>query len=226
MSDFSLSKVAPYLGKDARTIRRWCERSIIPNAFQTKGGHWRIKGESPQSIARSFVKPENSRQRRENAFPPGFENSGLTNRQSWSDAGEIDFALSRHKRVAFVGGHAYPIDTKRQKIEFLRAFFERDAEAWFEDVEDVVGKYIMRTGRFYELPEKLRFWTPQRIAALVGWSPRSLYRHFPDWRNRLRKRALKCYQLIAVGAEYVPAETWGRGDQDSFYDAFDRRAGG
>jgi hypothetical protein len=50
----SLSKLLPYVrfylidglevfSKDQRTIRRWCEKGLVPGAYRTKGGHWRIR---------------------------------------------------------------------------------------------------------------------------------------------------------------------------------------
>ena len=39
----SLLEVAKSLGKNPRTIRRWCERRFVPGAYRTKGGHWRIR---------------------------------------------------------------------------------------------------------------------------------------------------------------------------------------
>jgi hypothetical protein len=43
MSVFKLSELAGWLHKDERTIRRWCISGRIKGAFQTKGGHWRIR---------------------------------------------------------------------------------------------------------------------------------------------------------------------------------------
>jgi hypothetical protein len=44
MSVFTLSDVSEYFSKDERTIRRWCQLGRVPGAYQTKGGHWRIRG--------------------------------------------------------------------------------------------------------------------------------------------------------------------------------------
>jgi AcrR family transcriptional regulator len=35
--------IARKLNKHPRTIRRWCELGLIPGAYRTKGGHWRIR---------------------------------------------------------------------------------------------------------------------------------------------------------------------------------------
>jgi hypothetical protein len=43
MSDFlRLPDIALLLGKDARTVRRWCEKGFVPGAARTDGGHWRV----------------------------------------------------------------------------------------------------------------------------------------------------------------------------------------
>lgn len=229
MSDFSLGKIAPFLEKDSRTLRRWCEGGIVPAAiaFRSGGGHWRIRGESVQSVVQAIQKriPKTARRRKENAYPvgaKGFRDAGMTPRRAWLDCGEIEALMARHKRVAKLsGGSAYPIDTKPQKIAFLRAFFESAAESWHDGAEEYFAMYAARTGAYSDLPSGLRYWTPKRIAALVGWSRRSLYRHFPDWRARLRKRGLRHYKLFLEGESYLPGETWGASDRDSFYNKID-----
>jgi hypothetical protein len=39
----SLAIFALACHKDTQTIRRWCKAGIIPGAYQTPGGHWRVK---------------------------------------------------------------------------------------------------------------------------------------------------------------------------------------
>jgi len=43
----SLGEASNQIGKSSRTLRRWCERGIIPWAYQTKGGHWRLARWTP-----------------------------------------------------------------------------------------------------------------------------------------------------------------------------------
>lgn len=50
MSVFSLAPIARAAKKNARSIRRWCEEGRVLGAFQTSGGHWRVRGESPARI--------------------------------------------------------------------------------------------------------------------------------------------------------------------------------
>ena len=42
----SLGYVAQLLEKNPRTIRRWCESGLIPGAYRTGGGQWRVSGMS------------------------------------------------------------------------------------------------------------------------------------------------------------------------------------
>ena len=51
VSDFYLPDVAALLGKDSRSVRRWCIKGLVPNAIQTPGGHWRICGPSLEVAA-------------------------------------------------------------------------------------------------------------------------------------------------------------------------------
>jgi len=39
----SLQWLAQLLGKDARTVRRYCELGLVPGAWRTTGGHWRVR---------------------------------------------------------------------------------------------------------------------------------------------------------------------------------------
>jgi len=39
----SLSRVARGLGRSQRAIREWCKKGQIPEAYKTRGGHWRIR---------------------------------------------------------------------------------------------------------------------------------------------------------------------------------------
>jgi len=48
--NFTLKKLALQLGKSERTVRRWCDRGLVPGAYRTKGGHWRI----PKEAVRRF----------------------------------------------------------------------------------------------------------------------------------------------------------------------------
>jgi len=47
----SLLEVAKSLGKNPRTIRRWCERGFVPGAYRTKGRHWRIRKLTMKTLA-------------------------------------------------------------------------------------------------------------------------------------------------------------------------------
>jgi DNA-binding TFAR19-related protein (PDSD5 family) len=44
-----LSKASFLLRKDKTTVRRWCERGLIPGTYRTTGGHWRANGFSAKT---------------------------------------------------------------------------------------------------------------------------------------------------------------------------------
>ena len=54
MSVFKLSEIAPWLSKDERTLRRWCIAGRVEGAFQTAGGHWRIRAKHPRKVRVDF----------------------------------------------------------------------------------------------------------------------------------------------------------------------------
>jgi hypothetical protein len=111
MSDFHLTQIAPYLEKDARTLRRWCELGHVPGAYRRPGkrGHWRIRGESVQLVVAAIsaavgAAPIKTRRRRENAYPPhDFFSRGQcwqTPAQAWDKLSDDErAALSRPGRV-------------------------------------------------------------------------------------------------------------------------------
>jgi hypothetical protein len=55
MSVFKLSQIAGWLGKEEKTLRRWCIAGRVRGAFQTKGGHWRIRTPHSGALAASKI---------------------------------------------------------------------------------------------------------------------------------------------------------------------------
>src|SRR6266513_2407133 len=48
----SLAGLAKLQGCSERTIREWCKQGLIPEAYRTSGGHWRIQMPlSPQTCS-------------------------------------------------------------------------------------------------------------------------------------------------------------------------------
>jgi phage terminase Nu1 subunit (DNA packaging protein) len=104
MSVFQLSKLAALLGKDPRTVRRWCEAGFFgKSAYQTRGGHWRVRGTDVADLAAG------ARNRAK-----GFERRRLTKEQAamlklqllskrmakMNRAMQVNFRLSRAARMA------------------------------------------------------------------------------------------------------------------------------
>jgi len=97
MSDFTLSQIAPFIEKDSRTLRRWCQAGVVPGAYQTPGGHWRIRGESRKKIIWSIHRGggmagmQLRRLRYENAYPAVvglqvrlWQGHGVTPQEAWA----------------------------------------------------------------------------------------------------------------------------------------------
>jgi hypothetical protein len=85
MSDFRPSQIAPYLEKSAKQLVRWCEQEKVPGAVRTAGGHWRISGESLQSVVEAVrsAAPTNTRRRKENAYPDRYGFRGIPGAGTW-----------------------------------------------------------------------------------------------------------------------------------------------
>lgn len=202
MSDFRLSKVAPFIEKDARTLRRWCEAGLVPGAYRSEGGHWRISGESLQDVIRVILekKPKFSRQRLENAYPSGLGISrlGMTPRQAWQHyhaklgPGEVIQRAGRKVHIT-MDGESFRVDTSTDR----RRWLVRAAGLALDHIEKTkeIGEWIgsekvkmfpqtLPIG-YYKAKSAPRF-TVRLLAQACGVSVRTFYRHFPNWRKMLR----------------------------------------
>ena len=54
------SEVATYFRVGQRTVYRWIEKGRL-TAFQTPGGHWRVRGDSVAELFRSMTVQERPR---------------------------------------------------------------------------------------------------------------------------------------------------------------------
>jgi hypothetical protein len=59
--DYRLPLIADFFGKDARTLRRWCEAGHVRGAFKTPGGHWRIRADGILDAFQRVRVPSNFR---------------------------------------------------------------------------------------------------------------------------------------------------------------------
>lgn len=57
---FTTSEVAAKFRVGQRTVYRWIEKNRL-EAFQTPGGHWRVKGESVMRLFQSMMSHERPR---------------------------------------------------------------------------------------------------------------------------------------------------------------------
>lgn len=135
MSDFYLTEIAPYLEKDARTLRRWCELDLVPGAYRRPGkrGHWRIRGKSVQHVVERITanKPKNTRRRLETAYPvrPFLSQPSETPKEAWAklsreESAEHRRALCnsiRRRRGLFMDGCYYDFRLQADRARLLRA---------------------------------------------------------------------------------------------------------
>lgn len=156
---FRLGQIAPYLEKDPRTLRRWCELGLVPGARRTRGGHWRIRGADRASVLRairgrvSFGRGDalvqdrgrrhKTRLRRENAYPPTMgarlvprTGEPLTPRQAWArlSSEEIAALSSRASSLTVAESGRVRWRNVRHKSDRARALI--DAVAWLREQRD------------------------------------------------------------------------------------------
>lgn len=135
MSDFLLTEIAPFVEKDARTLRRWCEQGHVPGAYRRRGkrGHWRIRGGSVQQVVALIAanKPQNARRRVETAYPVRgfFSDPNETPKQAWAklslaESAEHVRALQnriRRRRGLFWDGCYYDFRSEKDRERLLKA---------------------------------------------------------------------------------------------------------
>jgi|GEM_PF-3816364 len=206
MSDFRLTKIAPFIEKDARTLRRWCEAGLVPGAYRSEGGHWRISGKSLQDVIRGIlaVKPKFSRRRSENAYPSGlgvkiYRDQGMTPRQAWKaqhfKLGAQEMIQRAGRKVGFVDGEAFRVDTPADRRRWLVRAARLALDA-IEKNKELEERMIQE--RIESLPKNLPVGyftkgcgprpklTVPLLAQACGVSVRTFYRWFPNWRKVLR----------------------------------------
>lgn len=206
MSDFRLTKIAPFIEKDARTLRRWCEAGLVPGAFQSAGGHWRISGKSLQDVIRGIlaVKPKFSRRRSESAYPSGlgftiYREQGMTPRQAWkaqhSKLGAQEMIQRAGRKVYIVDGEAFRVDTPADRRRWLvrAAGLALDHIEKSKELETMVIQERMESlpkdlpiGYFTKGSVNHPRFTVRLLAEMCGVSVRTFYRWFPNWRKTIR----------------------------------------
>ena len=194
MSEFRPSQIAPFLEKDAKTLRRWCEAGVVPHieaglevgCFLTGGGQWRLRGPNLQHVV-AFIReriPKTARRRKENAYPLAGDRT-KTPREAWARAlpGAWWWDGANSKRVhATPWGRIGKQSSPSEKHRFLEAIAkghleqEQNLREWMH--EDGTIKTLE------SLPEPL---TAARLAYQCGVSRRTFYRWFPGWRRAVQK---------------------------------------
>jgi len=206
MSDFRLTKIAPLIEKDSRTLRRWCDAGLVPGAYRSAGGHWRISGKSLQDVICRILaeKPKFSRRRSENAYPSGlgfktYRDQGMTPRQAWkaqhSKLGAQEMVQRAGRKVHIVDGEAFRVDTPSDR----RRWLVRAARLALDHIEKTKElEAVMIQERIESLPKDLPIgyftndsgpppqFTVPLLAQACGVSVRTFYRWFPNWRKTIR----------------------------------------
>jgi hypothetical protein len=136
MSDFRLKEIAFLAGKDARTIRRWCEEGLVRGAFRIGGkrGHWRIRSRSALEAAEQAAKAaegfsRNRGKRWESAFRGFAKSAAKIQRKTRSiklQADKIDRTARRTSRMLRPAVNALRMvsDDRLEKVGWSRNAIE------------------------------------------------------------------------------------------------------
>jgi transcriptional regulator GlxA family with amidase domain len=177
MSDFSLPELARRLEKSPRTIRRWCERGLVPGAYRTTGGHWRI-ADAPADLVKTASEAAKGFARKR-AAKGSFQKFGERITQ-W--AKEIQRLLRPH----LAPGEAVLEMLAGQPAESRRLLFEIPINSATTRTQGIASLMIS-TGDFEP--------SAQAIARKLGVSRRTVYRRYG---RELRKARLAALVLLGV----------------------------
>ena len=194
-----LSSISRAFGKSHRTIQRWCEEGIVPGAYRTRGGHWRIR-----SKERAFAALEKRRRawgiKLRNRAGGRYAKAPVP-KKSLSDIafefwqvsnglipGTLDvFTIADKKRRRIIWGNLAKVNKRRfSKRELPAAANDPDFVTLF-----IVAKSLAMSG---ETP------TSPRMADALKISLATFYRKFPADKIALVKRFLNETASVPDGA--------------------------
>jgi hypothetical protein len=169
MSVFSLPEIARVARKNPRTIRRWCEAGRVPGAFQTQGGHWRVRGESPEAIL-AGCSVEGFARRRRKKRNPWKSVVAFTQRKNWQSL------------MAGIQAVSAWADSPEQGEEYFALL---DAA----DIRGVGWSKVARCLAWIRQADHGGRLTVRDVASLSGVSLRSFYRRY----HAAYKAAMRLY---------------------------------
>ena len=214
MSEFRPSQIAPFLEKDAKTLRRWCEAGVVPHieaglevgCFLTGGGQWRLRGPNLQHVV-AFIReriPKTARRRKENAYPLAGDRT-KTPREAWARAlpGAWRWDGANSKRVhatpwGLIGKRSSPSEKHRFLEAIAKGHLEQaqnlredlqgeESKIFWEFLLKTLGQHIKHISTESVIPPNFEPLTASRLAYQCGVSRRTFYRWFPGWRRAVQK---------------------------------------
>jgi excisionase family DNA binding protein len=206
--NFTLKNLALQLGKSERTVRRWCDRGLIPGAYRTKGGHWRIPKEAIRRYDEIAKSAESfSRTAWEKRWASGYGRTESERRIGWPLSLRVSAALKdlTYADIATLG----PEDDR------FREFFTEPGEPYISKGEEMVAELGRENIHFLihvatrELLAKGRAVTASNLAKELGISRSHLYRRFS------KKQLAAARRGIAGTSAYMDSEaTYRRNGQE------------
>jgi AraC-like DNA-binding protein len=179
MSDFSLPELAKRLEKSPRTIRRWCDRGLVPGAYRTPGGHWRI-ADAPADLAKTASEAAKGFSRKRARKGPIQKIEARINQR----AKDIQRLLRPHLGPA--KAVLEKLGDQRKSPESRRLLFEIPIHSPTICTQGIASLMIS-TGEFEP--------SAQSIANKLGVSRRTVYRRYG---RELRKARLAALVLLGV----------------------------
>jgi hypothetical protein len=223
MSVFNLSDLAGWIHKDERTIRRWCISGRIKGAFQTKGGHWRIRSrqsarEAAWEIGREVSKAPGEGCKR--AFQPR-DRDPLQKRfkrtmrrsnkmfsrgrgKAWLHA--VRAVEKGLKKMNFSKDERILVTDKLREIvwgteispDLWNVILKVAAGIWAKNAADAGKRGIMGAAKIAEMPRTtfriyFRDWLPKRVDAEPTRDPCGFHEYSSDAERRAYASAARQY---------------------------------
>ena len=140
MSVFSLSSVAGLLGKDTRTLRRWCIAGAVPGAVVSRGGHWHIEARDLKAAARKAQAGVKGKIKTRTRLR---HHNGSAISSAHKAKARNRFAASNLKYLTIHTTHAEILDSFPEDLdEIERLGLDKIAAAWGVDPKDLLPNSV------------------------------------------------------------------------------------
>lgn len=179
----SLSKIAWIKCVNQRTVRRWCQKGMVPGAYQTRGGHWRVRESKKFNRWLIF---------RYKAGSLGSVQPGTTFGDRLDLLDKAQLLLRGFVRSDFDNGKIFERDPELEHEMYTKPYAEFITPQVRRMVDEHPDAIRVATAALELYREGVKL-TASNLAAKLSMSRATLYRRYPNFREFVR--ALDSHQV-------------------------------